>query len=205
MDELSLKPLPPNDVVDSCVVVLGRFQPLHLGHTSLIKAAEEWRLKNSADSQLVLCIGSSNKPESMTNPWNYNEREEMIRSWLKNEQGFDNVKIVSIPDIDNPPMWVSHAEKYHGKNGSFFSSDSFSAELYSKAGWNVVKFPLEKRDQYEGWRVRATALMLSTINDDEAIRTVLSLSLPKSTIDYLIKIDGFRRLAFLVEGGEPVG
>lgn len=205
MDELSLKPLPPNDVVDSCVVVLGRFQPLHLGHTSLIKAAEEWRLKNSADSQLVLCIGSSNKPESMTNPWNYNEREEMIRSWLKNEQGFDNVKIVSIPDIDNPPMWVSHAEKYHGKNGSFFSSDSFSAELYSKAGWNVVKFPLEKRDQYEGWRVRATALMLSTINDDEAIRTVLSLSLPESTIDYLIKIDGFRRLAFLVEGGEPVG
>ena len=199
MDELSLKPLPPNDVVDSCVVVLGRFQPLHLGHTSLIKAAEEWRLKNSADSQLVLCIGSSNKPESMTNPWNYNEREEMIRSWLKNEQGFDNVKIVSIPDIDNPPMWVSHAEKYHGKNGSFFTSDSFSAELYSKAGWNVVKFPLEKRDQYEGWRVRATALMLSTINDDEAIRTVLSLSLPESTIDYLIKIDGFRRLAFLVE------
>ena len=205
MDELSLKPLPPNDVVDPCVVVLGRFQPLHLGHTSLIKAAEEWRLKNSADSQLVLCIGSSNKPESMTNPWNYNEREEMIRSWLKNEQGFDNVKIVSIPDIDNPPMWVSHAEKYHGKNGSFFTSDSFSAELYSKAGWNVVKFPLEKRDQYEGWRVRATALMLSTINDDEAIRTVLSLSLPESTIDYLIKIDGFRRLAFLVEGGEPVG
>lgn len=205
MDELSLKPLPPNDVVDSCVVVLGRFQPLHLGHTSLIKAAEEWRLENSADSQLVLCIGSSNRPESMTNPWNYNEREEMIRSWLKNEQGFDNVKIVSIPDIDNPPVWVSHAEKYHGKNGSFFTSDSFSAELYSKAGWNVVKFPLEKRDQYEGWRVRATALMLSTINDDEAIRTVLSLSLPESTIDYLIKIDGFRRLAFLVEGGEPVG
>ena len=47
--------------------------------------------------------------------------------------------------------------------------------------------------------------MLSTINDDEAIKTVLSISLPKSTIDYLIKINGFRRLAFLVEGGEPVG
>ena len=47
--------------------------------------------------------------------------------------------------------------------------------------------------------------MLSTINDDEAIKTVLSISLPESTIDYLINIDGFRRLAFLVEGGEPVG
>ena len=31
---------------------------MHPTGTSLIKAAEEWRLKNSADSQLVLCIGS---------------------------------------------------------------------------------------------------------------------------------------------------
>ncbi len=205
MDELILHPSPPNDVMDSSVVVLGRFQPLHLGHTLLIKAAEEWRLENSPDSQLVLCIGSSNREESMTNPWNYKEREEMIRLWLENEQFFDNVKIVSIPDIDNPPLWVSHAEKYHGKGGSFFTSDSSSAELYSKAGWDVITFPLENRGQYEGWRVRATALMLSTINDNKAIKEILSISLPESTIDYLIKIDGFRRLAFLVEGGEPVG
>ncbi len=55
MDELILHPSPPNDIMDSSVVVLGRFQPLHLGHTLLIKAAEEWRLENSPDSQLVLC------------------------------------------------------------------------------------------------------------------------------------------------------
>ena len=150
MDELTLHPLPPNDVTDSCVVVLGRFQPLHLGHTWLIKAAEEWRLENSADSQLVLCIGSSNRPESMTNPWNYNEREEMIRSWLKNEQGFGNVKIVSIPDIDNPPMWVSHAEKYHGKGGSFFTSDSsprwLSAMTVANLAMAMRNYQVNKRD-----------------------------------------------------------
>ena len=47
--------------------------------------------------------------------------------------------------------------------------------------------------------------MLSTINDDVAVRAVLSVSVPESVINYLIEIDGLRRLAFLVEGGEPVG
>jgi nicotinamide-nucleotide adenylyltransferase len=204
-NELKSHPPPPNIVSDPALVILGRFQPLHLGHTLLIKAAEEWRLTNSPDAHLVICIGSSNKEESMKNPWNYKEREEMLNLWLKNEKGYDKVKIVSIPDIDNPPMWVSHAEKYHGTSGSFFTSDNPSAELYEDAGWNVIRFPLENRNQYEGWRVRATALMLSTINDEKAIKSVLSVSLPESTITYLIKINGFRRLAFLVEGGEPVG
>jgi sulfatase maturation enzyme AslB (radical SAM superfamily) len=47
--------------------------------------------------------------------------------------------------------------------------------------------------------------MLSTISDEDAIRTILSISMPESIINYLIEIDGLRRLAFLVEGGEPVG
>ncbi|MFL2962943.1 MAG: adenylyltransferase/cytidyltransferase family protein [Candidatus Thalassarchaeaceae archaeon] len=205
MSELPLTPLPPNISTAPGVVVLGRFQPLHLGHISLIEAAEEWRLENCPNSPLVLCIGSSNRPESMENPWNYREREAMMNIWLKNQEGFDNVEIVSIPDIENPPKWVAHAEKYHGKNGFFFTSDNSSAELYSEAGWNVIRHTFEKRNQFEGWRVRATALMLSTISDEDAIRTILSISMPESIINYLIEIDGLRRLAFLVEGGEPVG
>lgn len=205
MSELPLNPLPPNISTAPGVVVLGRFQPLHLGHISLIEAAEKWRLENYPNSPLVLCIGSSNRPESMENPWSYREREAMINIWLKNQEGFDNVEIVSIPDIENPPKWVDHAEKYHGKNGFFFTSDNSSAELYSEAGWNVIRHTFEKRNQFEGWRVRATALMLSTISNEDAIRTILSISMPESIINYLIEIDGLRRLAFLVEGGEPVG
>ena len=47
--------------------------------------------------------------------------------------------------------------------------------------------------------------MLSTISDDEAIRTVLTPSMSVDVINYLIENDGFRRLAFLGQGGEPVG
>jgi len=53
--------------------------------------------------------------------------------------------------------------------------------------------------------VRATAQMMSTIDDDEAVRTVLSPAMPISVVNYLIGAQGLRRLAFLGEGGEPVG
>jgi hypothetical protein len=47
--------------------------------------------------------------------------------------------------------------------------------------------------------------MLSTILDKKAIDTVLGVSTPKSVIDYLFSNDYLKRLAFLGEGGEPVG
>ena len=65
--------------------------------------------------------------------------------------------------------------------------------------------PLLQRDDYEGWRVRETARMLSTIQDKDAIDTVLGVSTPQSVIDYLFSNDRLKRLAFLGEGGEPVG
>ena len=47
--------------------------------------------------------------------------------------------------------------------------------------------------------------MMSTIMDDEAVIEVLGATVPMSVIDYLISKGALRRLAFLGEGGEPVG
>ena len=65
--------------------------------------------------------------------------------------------------------------------------------------------PLEHRGKYEGWRVRETSRMMSTITDIGAVREVLGATIPLPVIDYLVRIDGLKRLAFLGEGGEPVG
>ena len=205
LKKLPMLPKPPELVVNGGVVVLGRFQPFHNGHIDLILKAESWRLQNSSKSKLILAIGSSNRPESMDNPWSYEERKEMIKSWIDVQDGFNETIIVAIPDIEDPPKWVSHAEKYHGKDGIFFTSDDYSADLYQKSNWKVIISPLKDREKYQGWRVRATAHMLSTISDDEAIRTVLTPSMSVDVINYLIENDGFRRLAFLGQGGEPVG
>ena len=204
MTELPITPLPPKSPPSLGVVVLGRFQPFHRGHEALLFAAQEWRRSNAPDLPLIIAIGSSNREESLQNPWSADERTAMVEAWLS-ESGIQDVKIVSIPDIDDPPNWVAHAEQYHGSAGVFFTSDAPSAELYGVAGWQVVTTPLENRESFEGWRVRETARMLSTIGDEEAVRAVLSQTIPSVVVEYMVRNDALRRLAFLGEGGEPVG
>jgi cytidyltransferase-like protein len=204
MTDLPIHPEPPASPPNPSLVVLGRFQPFHRGHAQLIKAAEEWRRFNASEMPLVIVIGSSNRPESMQNPWSSEERIAMLNTWLGAE-GIVDVSIVSAPDIEDPPNWVVHAERYHGVAGIFFTSDIPSAELYENAGWPVVMSSLEQRDSFEGWRVRETARMMSTVDDEEAVRSVLSHSIPIVVVDHLISSNALRRLAFLGEGGEPVG
>lgn len=204
MTDLPLIPLPPSDSPEPGFVVLGRFQPFHNGHAAMIINAEAYRLENFPELKLIIAVGSSNKPQTLKNPWSESERMEMILYWLDNEANID-AKIVSIPDIEDPPNWVSHAERYHGESGVFFSSDLTSSELYESSKWTVISMPLVERERFEGWRVRETARMLSTINDDNAIKMILGQSVPETIIDFLISNDCLKRLAFLGEGGEPVG
>jgi nicotinamide-nucleotide adenylyltransferase len=204
MIDLPLIPLPPSDSPEPGFVVLGRFQPFHNGHAAMIINAEEYRLENFPELKLIIAVGSSNRPQTLKNPWSESERMEMILYWLDNEANID-AKIVSIPDIEDPPNWVSHAERYHGESGVFFSSDLTSSELYESSKWPVISMPLVERERFEGWRVRETARMLSTINDDNAIKMILGQSVPETIIDFLISNDCLKRLAFLGEGGEPVG
>lgn len=199
-----MTPAPPETPPSPGVVVLGRFQPFHRGHALLLNAANQWRRQSAPDLTLIIAIGSSNRDESLQNPWSAEERSEMIQSWVS-EMDILNVLIVSIPDIEDPPNWVSHAEQYHGPAGVFFTSDAPSAELYMDAGWEVQTTSIENRDSFEGWRVRETARMLSTIGNEEAVRSVLTQTVPSIVVDILIRNDALRRLAFLGEGGEPVG
>lgn len=204
LSELPMIPTPPEVTPSSGVVVLGRFQPFHLGHASLLNAANKWRNEKAPNLNLIIAIGSSNREESLKNPWSAEERSAMIEIWIS-EMDIQNVEVVLIPDIEDLPNWVAHAEQYHGTAGVFFTSDAPSAGLYEDAGWEVYTEPLENRESFEGWRVRETSRMLSTIGDEEAVREVLSQTIPSVVVDYLVSNDSLRRLAFLREGGEPVG
>ena len=205
MYELQMFPDPPSESPVSGVVILGRFQPFHKGHEFMLEFAERWRQSNHPELPLIIAIGSSNRPESLRNPWSYQEREEMISHWIESNDFKTIPEIISIPDIDDPPNWVSHAESYHGEAGIFLSSDIDSLELYSKTNWPVVEIPMEERDRLEGWRVRETVRMMSTIDDASAVSEVLSPTIPESVVSFMIENGYLRRLAFLGEGGEPVG
>ncbi len=69
----------------------------------------------------------------------------------------------------------------------------------------MVLGELEHREGFEGWRVRATARMMSTVDDRQAVMEVLSTTVPEVIVSHLLDNGLLRRLAFLGEGGEPVG
>ena len=143
MNDLPLEPNPPESEPDSGVVVLGRFQPFHLGHEYMLESASKWRNANNPNAPLIIAIGSSNRPQNLRNPWTHEERCQMIETWaISNAIG--NYVIYSIPDIDDPPNWVTHASRYHGQAGVLVTTDMGTAELYTASGWEVVLLPLEK-------------------------------------------------------------
>ena len=121
----------------------------------------------------------------------------MIQAWAA--QADAEIEIVAIEDINDPPNWVAHAEKIHGQ-GILVTTDEATSHLYREAGYEVRNPEMNQREQFEGWRVRQTAKMLSTVYDDEAVREVLKASIPTSVIEWLIETDGLFRLSTFETG-----
>jgi len=174
-------------------IVLGRFQPFHKGHEYLVNSAFEL----AGDNEVIIAIGSADKGWESNNPWTLDERTEMVKSWLDEQN--KSATIVGINDINDPPNWVNHASESHGE-GVLVTSDKETKELYEESNFTVEFVDLSNRENYEGWRVRQTLLMLSTVYDDEAVKEVLSATIPQSVIDWLLENDAIFRLSTMVSG-----
>ncbi len=164
-------------------IVLGRFQPLHNGHITIIEHA-------LAQGATTIAIGSAQLGHEDNNPWTGEERKQMLQSWL----GDREADIVLIDDINDAPNWVEHAKKIHGE-GLLITSDEKTAELYRTGDFKVEFIELHDRETLEGWRIRQTLTMLSTVGDDEALREVMAKMLPATVIEWLIEYDGIYRLS----------
>ena len=200
-DKLEMIPPPPEKKPIPSSIILGRFQPFHKGHIALI----EWAYERGKDDFLRIAIGSSNLPQSPENPWSWEERKEMISAWVLKVHPKWNVEIVAIPDINNPSKWVEHASKYHGDSGILLTSDKKTQKLYQASEWNVEFFNLQNRSQFEGWRVRETCKMLSTVKEKESVKKILNESIHESVIEWLLEKDHLSRMPFLGPSVERVG
>ena len=174
-------------------IVLGRFQPFHFGHAGLVEAAVEV----ARGDEVVVAIGSAQAGWEANNPWTADERQAMVEAWAAATG--NAVTVVCIDDINDPPNWVEHATKTHGE-GTLVTSDGPTAELYRNAGWEVHDVALSQRETLEGWRVRQSVRMLSTVMDDEANRTVLAASVPEAVIEWLIENEAMFRCSTFETG-----
>lgn len=89
-------------------VVIGRFQPIHVGHVRLIKHALE------RAERVIIAIGSANAPRTPRNPFSYEERRALIRNEFPVTLPIDFVPIDDM--LYNDGAWVDQV--YYKINSS---------------------------------------------------------------------------------------
>jgi len=128
-------------------LLIGRFQPFHLGHLDALRFAL------SKVDQLWIGIGSSNKPLGKNNPFNAIERKEMILSSI-DESISKRIQIFNIPDMEDHELWIDSIHSIVPKFDVVFTNDDLTQSLYSKRGTTVIKVPFTKREVLSGTNIR---------------------------------------------------
>ena len=128
-------------------LLIGRFQPFHLGHLEALQFAL------SKVDKLWVGLGSSNKPIEKNNPFSAEERKQMILSSI-NDSMKNKITIYFIPDVDNHIKWIEKIGTIVPNFDIIFSNDSLTNHLYSKRTVQVISIPFLKRDQLSGTRIR---------------------------------------------------
>ena len=87
------------------LVFIGRFQPFHKGHQFVVEQAF------AHTNHLILLIGSSNRPSSFKNPFDFDERKQMIEQSVSLTDG-QQLTILPLPDaIYNEQLWLQSAQR----------------------------------------------------------------------------------------------
>jgi len=128
-------------------LLIGRFQPFHLGHLAALRFALP------KVDKLWLGLGSSNKPMEKNNPFSVDERKKMILSSI-DDSIKNKISIFPIPDLDNHVKWIQNIDTIVPDYEIIFSNDPMTEHLYSKRKIQVITIPFLKRDQLSGTRLR---------------------------------------------------
>ncbi len=130
-------------------LLVGRFQPFHLGHLAAVKFA----LKRV--DYLYVVVGSADRSHERDNPFTASERISMIKSALDGN-GVEPSKwmAIPIPDADSHSVWVSSVESMVPKFDVVFTNDTLTFLLFKEEGIAVRAVPYLNRERYSATRVR---------------------------------------------------
>ena len=128
-------------------LLVGRFQPFHLGHLEALQFAL------SKVDKLWIGLGSSNQPVQKNNPFSAKQRKIMILSSIPDSMK-KKISIYFIPDLDNHIKWIEKINEIVPDFDVIFSNDELTQHLYSKRNVKVISIPFLKRDRLSGTNIR---------------------------------------------------
>lgn len=110
---------------------IGRFQPLHLGHLSVIQ-----RALNETD-HLYIAIGSAEQNFRPFNPFTTAERIQILKAAL-DEIGAtpDKYTLIPIHNIDNFALWPHHVDLYVPPFQRIYTGSDVVMDLYNEVNKN---------------------------------------------------------------------
>lgn len=144
--------------------LLGRFQPMHIGHQLLIEEG----IKQAGNGKFLVLIGSSQESGTVRNPFSYELRKKLIY-----EIYGDRVLICPIPDLSNEndvsPEWgryvIECVKSYLGRTPDFtiYGNDPERELWYDEKDIYGVSNIIVDRN---GIKISGTELRDFILNDD---------------------------------------
>ncbi len=165
-------------------LIVGRYQPFHLGHLAAVKEALE------QCDRLIIAIGSAQYSHTRDNPFTAGERYEMVYSALRAEGIYDRVNIVPVIDVNRYAIWVSHLRSLVPPFNSIFTNNPLTQRLFSESGYEVKQTRVYNKDKYSGSYIREQ--MINGGDWRQSVHPVVS-----EIIDRFGGVDRVRELFYL--------
>lgn len=130
-------------------LMMGRFQPFHLGHLDLVK-----QILSECDD-IIIAITSSQFNYLDKDPFTAGERIEMIHHSLKDD-GIDMSKcfIIPIENQFNIATWSSYLKSILPQFDKVYSGNEYVKMLLADAGIDVIKPKFLDREKFNATSIR---------------------------------------------------
>ena len=171
-------------------LMVGRFQPLHQGHVTLL---EHVRRTYRPDALFVV-IGSSQASHTEHDPFTAGERFEMLLRVIRAERWTD-LWPVPVADLNRHTLWVRHVESLFPAFTQVFTGDPLTRMLFEEAGYEVPKLPFFRRASYQGTEIRRRMALGLPWQD----------AVPGAVVRFLQEIKGEERVRLLAGSQGPSG
>ena len=129
---------------------IGRFQPYHMGHHTVIGA-----LSSEVD-ELIIGVGSAQRSHTVDDPFTAGERVMMISKALS--EFSIPFYVIPIEDVEYNSLWTAHVRARVPTFSVVYSNNPLVGRLFEEAGIEVRALPMFRRDVYSGTEIRKRML-----------------------------------------------
>jgi nicotinamide-nucleotide adenylyltransferase len=168
-------------------LLLGRFQPFHLGHLSELREVDGMKDKLSLE-KIIIGIGTNGGVDKR-HPFDYETIKEMIMPEAQKLR--IEVVFYRIPDINDPANYAKHVEKITGctENDTLIvSGNVYTLACFTDHDRKYQTYT-QKKAIVHGIAINATAVREMMVCDDNWKEYV-----PESTVKVIEKINGTEKL-----------